>query len=113
MPSPGRVTDAFEWFLASEQLTEYQIAAFDFDSSTTRGSPRHVLSTQVIRKAQGGAGALFLCPGRSVIEVIPRHVSKGAALEALMSLPAFKGRRPVMINTVGPHACLTACCRKR
>ena len=40
----------------------------------------------------------ILCPGRCVIEVVPRHVSKGAALEALMALPAFKGRRPVMIG---------------
>jgi trehalose 6-phosphate phosphatase len=40
----------------------------------------------------------ILCPGRCVIEVIPRHVSKGAALEAFIALPAFKGRRPVMIG---------------
>jgi trehalose 6-phosphate phosphatase len=40
----------------------------------------------------------ILCPGRCVIEIVPRHVSKGAALDALMALPAFKGRRPIMIG---------------
>jgi trehalose 6-phosphate phosphatase len=40
----------------------------------------------------------ILCPGRCVIEVVPRHVSKGAALEMLMGMPAFKGRRPIMVG---------------
>ena len=40
----------------------------------------------------------ILCPGRCVIEVVPKHVSKGAALEALLAMPAFKGRRPIMIG---------------
>jgi trehalose 6-phosphate phosphatase len=40
----------------------------------------------------------ILCPGRCVIEVVPKHVSKGAALDALMALSAFKGRRPIMIG---------------
>jgi trehalose 6-phosphate phosphatase len=40
----------------------------------------------------------ILSPGRCVIEVIPRHVSKGAALEALLALPPFKGRRPIMVG---------------
>jgi trehalose 6-phosphate phosphatase len=40
----------------------------------------------------------ILCPGRCVIEVVPRHVSKGAALEAFLALPPFKGRRPVMVG---------------
>lgn len=44
------------------------------------------------------ADHFILCPGRCVIEVVPRHVSKGAALEALMRLPAFRGRRPIMIG---------------
>jgi trehalose 6-phosphate phosphatase len=41
---------------------------------------------------------LILCPGRRVIEVVPKQISKGAALEALLHLPAFRGRRPVMIG---------------
>jgi trehalose 6-phosphate phosphatase len=30
--------------------------------------------------------------------VLPRHVSKGAALEAMLALPVLKGRRPIMIG---------------
>lgn len=40
----------------------------------------------------------ILSPGRCVIEVLPRRVSKGAALEALLALPPFRGRRPIMIG---------------
>ncbi len=45
-----------------------------------------------------GPDHLILCRGRRVLEIVPRHVSKGTALEALMALPAFKGRRPIMIG---------------
>jgi trehalose 6-phosphate phosphatase len=41
---------------------------------------------------------LILCPGRKVFEVVPKQVSKGAALEALLHYPAFRGRRPIMIG---------------
>lgn len=41
---------------------------------------------------------LMLCPGRKVYEVVSRGVSKGAALEMLAQLPAFQGRRPIMIG---------------
>ncbi len=41
---------------------------------------------------------LILCRGRKVLEIVPRHISKGAALETLLSLPAFRGRRPIMIG---------------
>lgn len=41
---------------------------------------------------------LILCRGRKVFEIVPRHVSKGAALETLLELPAFRGRQPVMIG---------------
>lgn len=40
----------------------------------------------------------ILCPGRCVIEVVPKHVSKGAALDALLAFPPFRGRRPIMIG---------------
>jgi trehalose 6-phosphate phosphatase len=40
----------------------------------------------------------ILCPGRYVVEVVPRHVSKGAALERMLGLPVFKGRRPIMVG---------------
>jgi trehalose 6-phosphate phosphatase len=41
---------------------------------------------------------LILARGRQVLEIVPRHVSKGAALETIMGLPAFSGRRPIMIG---------------
>lgn len=45
-----------------------------------------------------GPKHLILCRGRKVFEIVPRHVSKGAALEAFMNLPPFVGRRPVMVG---------------
>jgi trehalose 6-phosphate phosphatase len=54
----------------------------------------------------------ILCPGRCVIEVVPRHVSKGAALEAMMHLPAFKGRCPIMIGDDIPDESALAAARK-
>ena len=41
---------------------------------------------------------LILCKGRKVLEIMPRHISKGAALERIIDLPAFRGRRPIMIG---------------
>lgn len=41
---------------------------------------------------------LILARGRQVLEIVPRDVSKGAALEEIMSLPTFAGRRPIMIG---------------
>lgn len=41
---------------------------------------------------------LILCRGRKVLEVMPRHISKGAALERLAGLPAFRGKTPIMIG---------------
>lgn len=45
-----------------------------------------------------GPGHLILSRGRKVLEIVPMQVSKGAALESLMRLPQFRGRRPVMIG---------------
>lgn len=39
-----------------------------------------------------------LCVGRKVVEIVPRRVSKGGALSALMQHPPFAGRRPIMIG---------------
>jgi trehalose 6-phosphate phosphatase len=50
------------------------------------------------RILHAGPDHLILCRGRKVFEVVPAHVSKGAALETLLALPAFRGRRPVMIG---------------
>jgi trehalose 6-phosphate phosphatase len=37
-------------------------------------------------------------PGRKVLDVVPKAHSKGTGLAWLMALPAFKGRRPLMIG---------------
>jgi len=60
----------------------------------------------------GSPDHFILCPGRCVIEVVPRHVSKGAAVDALMAFPAFKGRRPIMVgDDVPDESALTAAVR--
>ncbi len=41
---------------------------------------------------------LVLCPGRKLFEIIAAGHSKGTALETIAQLPAFAGRRPVMIG---------------
>ncbi len=46
----------------------------------------------------GGPDHLVLSYGRKVLEIVPNQVSKGAALALLMQLPAFRGRRPIMIG---------------
>lgn len=50
------------------------------------------------RLLDGGPLGLVLCSGRKVVEVMPAHVSKGAALRYLSELPVFAGRRPIMIG---------------
>lgn len=41
---------------------------------------------------------LVLSPGRKLFEIIPAGHSKGTALETIMALPQFAGRRPIMIG---------------
>jgi trehalose 6-phosphate phosphatase len=43
-------------------------------------------------------GSLAIMPGKRLYEVIPSGLSKGTALAALSQLPAFRGRRPIMIG---------------
>lgn len=43
-------------------------------------------------------GALSIMPGKRLYEVIPSGLSKGTALATLSQLPAFRGRRPIMIG---------------
>lgn len=45
-----------------------------------------------------GPDHLILCAGRKVIEIVPKRVSKGAALETFSRLAPFAGRRAVMIG---------------
>jgi trehalose 6-phosphate phosphatase len=55
---------------------------------------------------------LILCPGRRVIEIVPKQISKGAALETLLTLPPFRGRRPIMVgDDVPDHTALEAAIR--
>jgi trehalose 6-phosphate phosphatase len=58
--------------------------------------PQIEAALQVI--VAGSPDHYILCPGRCVIEVVPGHVSKGAAVDTLMAFPAFKGRRPIMVG---------------
>lgn len=39
-----------------------------------------------------------VCMGRKVCELVPSHVCKGAAIKALLTLPQFQGRRPIVIG---------------
>lgn len=58
------------------------------------------------------ADNLVLCPGRMVIELVPRHISKGAALERLMSVAPFRGRIPLMIgDDISDITAIDAACR--
>jgi len=41
---------------------------------------------------------ITVCPGRKVLELMPAHVSKGAAIETLLRFPPFHGRRPLVIG---------------
>lgn len=56
------------------------------------------IETALRRIVADGPDHFILSHGRCVIEVVPRHVSKGAALEALLALPPFRGRRPIMVG---------------
>lgn len=52
-----------------------------------------------LRALMHKAGAeLALRPGKMLIEVLPVHVSKGAALSAFMQRPPFLGRTPIAIG---------------
>jgi trehalose 6-phosphate phosphatase len=58
---------------------------------------RHI-EAALRRIVAGTPDHFILCPGRCVIEVVPRHVSKGASLQAIMALPLFRGRVPIMVG---------------
>jgi trehalose 6-phosphate phosphatase len=45
-----------------------------------------------------GASGFIIRPGRMVYELLPSHVSKGGAIDALLELPLFFGRRPIVIG---------------
>ena len=56
------------------------------------------LETALRAVLEDGPDHLMLAAGRRVLEIVPRNVSKGRALESFMRLAAFQGRTPVMIG---------------
>ena len=56
------------------------------------------LAAELDRILRDGPSHLEVSRGRKVFEICPRHVSKGAAIEVLTGLAAFRGRRPIMIG---------------
>jgi trehalose 6-phosphate phosphatase len=57
-----------------------------------------VISAGMERIVADGGEDLTLRRGRKVLEIVRRDISKGVALDRLMALPIFGGRRPVMIG---------------
>lgn len=58
---------------------------------------RAVLELQ-LRQLVRGWDSFAVRRGRKVLDVVPKAYSKGTGLAWLMQLPAFEGRRPVMIG---------------
>ena len=56
------------------------------------------LAVQLNRLLQEGHDHLIIARGRKVFEIVPRHVSKGAALKSFMRQTPFRGRTPIMIG---------------
>ncbi len=56
------------------------------------------LQREIERVLRDGPGHLMVVEGRFVFEILPRNASKGSALETIMELPAFVGRRPIIIG---------------
>jgi trehalose 6-phosphate phosphatase len=56
------------------------------------------LAAELDRILRDGPSHLEISRGRKVFEICPRHVSKGAAIDVLTGLAAFRGRRPIMIG---------------
>jgi trehalose 6-phosphate phosphatase len=64
-----------------------------------RGAPQcEALCRAAMQEAVGRQPALHLMNGKMVIEVLPRGVSKGHAVEQFMRETPFEGRRPVFVG---------------
>ncbi len=53
---------------------------------------------ELMRAATADLKGLHLIDGKMVVEAKPARRNKGSALKAFMTLPAFRGRRPVFIG---------------
>lgn len=53
---------------------------------------------EALRRVLSPWSGLIIRPGRMVYEVLPSHVSKGGAIDALLQLPQFSSRRPLVIG---------------
>lgn len=69
--------------------------AFHFRHAPDRGA---ALEERLRRYLAPCSGDLRLMRGKSVVEIKPLSFDKGEAIEALMRLPAFAGRRPVFFG---------------
>ncbi|MGE0034801.1 MAG: trehalose-phosphatase [Xanthobacteraceae bacterium] len=56
------------------------------------------IAAELQKILDSGPDHLILCKGRAVFEVVPKHISKGGAIDVLLQLPVFRGRRPIMIG---------------
>jgi len=69
--------------------------AFHYRHAPDRGA---ALEERLRRYLAPYSGELRLMRGKSVVEVKPLSFDKGEAIEALMQLPVFAGRRPVFFG---------------
>jgi trehalose 6-phosphate phosphatase len=70
---------------------------------------QHTVEAKLRALLDDYADSLVLCPGRKLFEIIPAGHSKGTALETFAAMPAFAGRRPLMIgDDVGDEPALRA-----
>ncbi|MCC3244732.1 trehalose-phosphatase [Methylocystis sp. WRRC1] len=69
--------------------------AVHYRANPEAGPPLKTGLQQIVNESPGD---LVICSGRMVHEILPRRVSKGAAIETLAELPAFRGCRPLVIG---------------
>jgi trehalose 6-phosphate phosphatase len=75
-----------------ELENKHSAIALHYRSVPERG--REVL--QVAELVAGGLGGEFaVLMGKCVVEIRPRHLTKGTAIDRLMQQPPFKGRTPI------------------
>lgn len=76
------------------ECKQYSVAIHYRNAEQARGEIEAALQNIL----EEGPDHLILCPGRKVIEIVHRQISKGMALASLMEEPPFRGRIPIMIG---------------